>query len=643
MTEDNKRQELIRKVLDANTQIELANTKINQGIQLRAVALCRCSTEEESQRDALVQQVKEAKDCIAENGWQLIDMYVEAKSGTTTKGREEYNRLFQDLATDKFDIVVIKSQDRLMRNTRDWYIFIDRLVKNGKRLYFYLERKFYSSDDALITGIKAILAEEYSRELSKKINNMHKHRQKAGKSFMLTNSLYGYKKEKGKPIEIDEYEAEMIKKIFMLSAEGYGGVTIGKILYDQGYHNRKGGMISSGVIRDIIHNPIFTGDIVQNKGHFDFESKHVIANPKEDWIIHEDVVPAIISKELFKKANEQMDLRRPRNREVHLKVSVSKYALSGKVLCGLCGKTYHRESRLVKNGRVIEWRCSTYVKEGRNSESLKRKWANKIDVSNSNLGCDNININEDRLFKQLEQFALKHYADVSKEEIMQVLMNAMKQVLEGNKVESKINSLQSKIKKWENQKSMLLDKLLDGVITDSDYKSKSSTLDKQIVDADNEIDSLNHTIEQNDFVKKRIRILQEKMENIVIDKAKVASVIEHIDNIVIFPDYLELHINTLKSLGLDQSMFPGATNSIIKIPNECASSRKDIFQKEEKIILAAMKANPKTTVKEIAKQNGWPLSRANNRVSRLKAKGVIKYSALNGRGHWIILDDNLDT
>ena len=28
-----------------------------------------------------------------------------------------------------------------------------------------MERKFYTPDDALITGIKAILAEEYSREL----------------------------------------------------------------------------------------------------------------------------------------------------------------------------------------------------------------------------------------------------------------------------------------------------------------------------------------------------------------------------------------------------------------------------------------------------------------------------------------------
>ena len=145
----------------------------------RAVVYCRCSTEEESQADALRNQVLESEACVKEQGWFLADKYVELKSGTTTKGRAEYNRLFEDLLTDKFDIIVIKSQDRLMRNVKDWYLFLDRMLKQGKRLFMYIERKFYTADDALITGIKAILAEEYSRELSKKINHAHRRRQKS--------------------------------------------------------------------------------------------------------------------------------------------------------------------------------------------------------------------------------------------------------------------------------------------------------------------------------------------------------------------------------------------------------------------------------------------------------------------------------
>ena len=87
----------------------------------RAVIYCRCSTEEESQVDALHNQVVESEVCVREQGWSLVDRYVESKSGTTTKGRTEYNRLFEDLLLDRFDIIVIKSQDRLMRNVKDWY------------------------------------------------------------------------------------------------------------------------------------------------------------------------------------------------------------------------------------------------------------------------------------------------------------------------------------------------------------------------------------------------------------------------------------------------------------------------------------------------------------------------------------------
>ena len=135
----------------------------------RAVFYARVSTQEEAQLRALPKQIQECKDTIAENKWKLIDGYIdEGKSGTQVAKRTEYQRLLSDLEEDKFDIVVAKSQDRLQRNPGDWYIFIDKLIKHGKRLYLYLDGKFFKpSDDALITGIKAILAAEYSRDLSK--------------------------------------------------------------------------------------------------------------------------------------------------------------------------------------------------------------------------------------------------------------------------------------------------------------------------------------------------------------------------------------------------------------------------------------------------------------------------------------------
>ena len=73
---------------------------------MRAVSYVRCSTEEESQKDPLVNQVKEARECVKCKG----DTYIESRSGTTTKERTEYKRLFDDLQKNLFDVIVTKSR-----------------------------------------------------------------------------------------------------------------------------------------------------------------------------------------------------------------------------------------------------------------------------------------------------------------------------------------------------------------------------------------------------------------------------------------------------------------------------------------------------------------------------------------------------
>ena len=99
----------------------------------KAVIYCRVSTEEEKQLNALEKQIDEARSAVSNNDWFLVDEYVdEGKSGTMVKFRNEFIRLSEDLTSSKFDIIVVKSQDRLMRSTKDWYIFIDKVVQEAK-------------------------------------------------------------------------------------------------------------------------------------------------------------------------------------------------------------------------------------------------------------------------------------------------------------------------------------------------------------------------------------------------------------------------------------------------------------------------------------------------------------------------------
>jgi DNA invertase Pin-like site-specific DNA recombinase/ribosomal protein S25 len=615
--------------------------------KLRAVTYNRCSTEEESQKDALVKQVQESKNCISEQGWVLVDTYVEAKSGTTIKGRNEYNRLYQDLETDKFDIIVIKSQDRLMRNTKDWYLFLDRMQRNRKRLYMYLDHKFYTPDDALITGIKAILAEEYSRELSKKINNAHRNRQKEGKNFVLTNQTYGYRKLPDKSIHIDEREAEMVKMIYELSANGYGTHCSAEILYRNGYCNRKGKMISPSLIRNIIRNPIYKGTVIQNKRHYDFESKQIFQNPQSEWIVHENVIPAIIDEELFRRANRGLDIRRQEgNRDgVYRKGSnPGKYDLTGKVLCGVCGSPFYRTVRQNREGKVIEWKCCNYLQNGRKNEQLRRDKIRKVEREGRK-GCDNVHISEKKLYAIMEQLCRKKYQDLEmqKDTLLKKTLSLLRDALKENDVQSKRESLEFSLEKLSGQRETLLEKLLEGIISDMDYKKKEQELRSRIEQLDSELKYLENDILQNTKLECRIEAIREKLERGVIEQAQVADMISNILKIEIFPDRLEFCFDSWAVMGLPEEIISSGVRketdklTVISIPQTCSTSHQPMIEMEKEKILELMKQKPEITAKEIAKDMEVNLSLIHRRIRELKSEGRIRYSSPNGRGEWQIL------
>ena len=227
--------------------------------KLKAVFYCRVSTEEEKQLNALSKQVQECKDVIKAKGWELVDQYIdEGITGTSTEKREEYKRLYGDLEADKFDIVVIKSQDRLQRKPLDWYLFAERLTVNKKRLFMYLENSFYTPDDSLLTGVRAILAGEYSKDLSKKINNANKRRiekaQQGGKLSTFSNGLcYGYDMVGGE-LQINEEQAHIVRLIYSLYLEGNGAKLIAKELGERGILNQRGREWQPTTITNILKN-----------------------------------------------------------------------------------------------------------------------------------------------------------------------------------------------------------------------------------------------------------------------------------------------------------------------------------------------------------------------------------------------------
>lgn len=610
---------------------------------LRAVFYARCSTEEESQKDALAQQVKEAKACIKDQGWTLVDGYIESKSGTTTKGRTEYTRLYDDLLKNKFDIIVIKSQDRLMRNVKDWYLFIDRLVTEQKQLYIYIERKFYTTDDSLITGIKAILAEDYSRELSKKINNAHRNRQKSGGTVMLNSNVYGFRKLPDKSIVLIEEEAEVKRRMYQLCASGFGTRTIATILENDGIRKRTGKPFGANDILRIIKNPINKGCVVMGRLHYDFETKKTIKTDEEDWYIYEHKVPETVSEELWQKANDNIKKRRrdkkPKVQGNIIGKNIGRYHLSGKIYCGICGSPYYRRTRRrYKTGKIIyEWKCRTYLETGRNTGRLDRPQLRQVQLEDVQ-GCDNVHLEEERLYELLEKNCLSSY-QVDKERLIKKMTGLLRTVLKEQDLKSDIGRLQSQRTQIKDQMKKLVDKLLDGVLSDQMYAEKQKEFDEKLAWTEERLECLEKQNSQQSALQQRILNIEESLEkDHIIEKATVSGMLEEIDRIVVFPTYLELHLNLSRMIGMTElELLPESNQECIRIEYENLFNYKENKVKEREQIIELLKKKPDSTAVSIAETLGFTLSATHYRMNVLKKEGRIKYHREGQSGYWEVL------
>lgn len=617
----------------------------------RAVIYCRCSTEEESQTDALRKQVAESENCVREQGWLLSDRYVELKSGTTTRGRDEYNRLFEELLSDKFDIIVIKSQDRLMRNVKDWYLFLDRMLSHGKRLFMYIEQKFYTADDALITGIKAILAEEYSRELSKKINNAHRSRQKNGGKAMLTSRTFGFLKRADGSVEVIEEEAEVIRRIYAYSAAGYGSRAISNMFLEQGYVKRTGNPLTAACVARIIRNPLYKGTMIMNRRHYDFETKKTVKIPKEQWIYRDKAAPAIVDGDLWEQANQAMTDRAARfhRDETFQKGSrTGQYALSGKIICCQCGKPYYRTWRhryADMEHPVIEWKCSTYLQKGR-SDAAGRANIRKEDPDFTR-GCDNIHLNENTVLDLLSQIS-GGYCDIKgldKERIAGHTVRILRDILGGIPARQTYGKAQKEEKRLEAQKDFLLTKLLDGVISDRDYRKKNDALEKELARLRARKDGLRQHEWKSRSPEHRIEAIKNRLENGGFEKAAAAAMLDDIREIRVHEWQLELCFDPLRIRGLSTDngeltggmgeRMPGDFTLWCNYPFAPETVRGRYLDRRR--IMELLRHTPSMTAGKLAEQMGRSAYMVRNRMEELTKGGYIRFNGRGGRGTWEIL------
>lgn len=506
-------------------------------IGLRAVFYARVSTAEEEQLNAIELQIEENRNVILKNKWKKVDEYIDrSKSGTMVKGRDEYQRLYENMLEDTFDIIVIKDQERLQRNTKDWYLFIDRLVQTGKLLYMYLDGKFYSPDDALITGIRAIIAEEFSRNLSKKLHNYHANRiEKARQGLEIdlqgSGNVFGWDKKDGK-YYINPEQA----KVRRLMCEGImarkGSTQIADELNKAGYRNTVGNLWKPMDIPKFVYDCKNVGTMIINKEKNDFESKQIIKLPEEEWVYVKGALPPIVTEEewdLICKIHDERVLSVGADHRGRGK-KVSGYSFSGKIVCGICGAPYWRKQ---KTSKEEYWVCSTKQTKGR--KTRKRDAVGGKAGELNPVGCDNENISYNSLMEimQIISERLQANTEVIKADMVNWLTSLKKQLQRANG-----GATEAELKKEELRKDRLLDALLDGVLTKEEYSKKATVIDTKITEIKKEMLANRNSIEDIAEIDKVLDNIDEEIATYLDEnnQLKVDFILEHLESVEIFPD-----------------------------------------------------------------------------------------------------------
>lgn len=333
---------------------------------VRAVLYGRFSSENQRE-ESIMAQFRDGRAYCQKKGYTIVKTYAdEAKSGTTTVGRDEYNRMLADAADNLFDVVIFHKVDRNARDEYDYYNTKKILTGLGVR-YEYSKQEIDSStsEGQFIESIMVGYAAYYSRNLSSEIKKGLRENAIQGKNTG-GKPAYGYRTDGDKRFIIDEHEATAVRMIFNMYLEGKRYREIIASLTATGHFNRNGKPFTMPTIHDILTNVKYQGTMVLGKSVVK-QGKRNNRVLSKDAQIYNGVIPVIIPPDTFKAVQKKLETRKNRRR-----VGTGKhiYALAGLIYCAECGAPMSgHHSRNQKGYVQYYYRCKCKVPMVRQDEA----------------------------------------------------------------------------------------------------------------------------------------------------------------------------------------------------------------------------------------------------------------------------------
>ncbi len=357
----------MRKITEIPATIFKSSKDINR--QYRVAAYCRVSTEKEEQENSLENQITYYKNKIENTpNWTLVDIFADfGISGMSEKKRLEFQRMMDMCDKGKIDLIITKSISRFARNTVDCLTHVRKLKANNIGIIF--EKEGINTLDAVsetfLTWFSAF-AQAESESLSQNVTRGKRMGYKEGK-FSFPSCLYGYDRGDGKTPVIIPEQATVIRKMFHMYLEGKSIRGIKEWLNANKIETPKGNESwSRSTVSGILRNEKYKGDVLLQKSYtVDYLTKTTAKNKGEVTQYYiENNHEGIVSREIFDMVQDEMQRRASLYSSKTPSKYSSKYALTGKVICGECGAKYRRVTWSRNGKKKIVWRCTERLTNG---------------------------------------------------------------------------------------------------------------------------------------------------------------------------------------------------------------------------------------------------------------------------------------
>ena len=489
--------------------------------------------DQQRESNSISNQKAMLEEFAARQGFTNIVHFTDDGISGTCFDRPGFLAMMKEVEAGNVEYLCIKDMSRMGRDYLKVGQIMEILRQRGVRLIAINDGVDSARGDDDFTPFRNIMNEYYARDTSRKIRSTFQSKGKSGKHLTGT-VIYGYLwNEARDQWLVDPEAAEVVKRIFAMTIEGYGPYQIAsklkeeKVLIPSAYLAQHGEGVNknktfkdvyawgSSTICNILEKREYLGHTINFKTRKHFKDKKSHYVPEDEWTIFENTHEPIIDQQTFDLVQK-------------IRGNVRRYPdgwgeaapLTGLLYCADCGgKMYvHRTN----NGkRISQYTCSQYSK-----------------VPVGKLCTTQHRINEDVVLSLVSEMlkAIAEYAKHDRAEFVRVVQEAQssQQTTEVRKQRTRLATAKQRVSELEVLLCKIYEDNILGKLSDSRYATLDAQYEKEQSELTAEISVLEKAVKRYEKHEKdadRFIALIDKYEN--FDKLTIAMLNEFIEKILV--------------------------------------------------------------------------------------------------------------